>query len=158
VVTSRILARQDLARVADELRTAGKRIVVTNGCFDILHVGHVRVLDAARQLGDVLIVGLNSDESVRKLKGPTRPVNSEMDRAEVLANLRSVDFVTVFTEDTADELLKAIKPDIYAKGADYTVSSLPETKTVESFGGQIRLLELVPGKSTTNIVGKIQSC
>ncbi len=158
MVTSRILARQDLARVADELRTAGKRIVVTNGCFDILHVGHVRVLDAARQLGDVLIVGLNSDESVRKLKGPTRPVNSEMDRAEVLANLRSVDFVTVFTEDTADELLKAIKPDIYAKGADYTVSSLPETKTVESFGGQIRLLELVPGKSTTNIVGKIQSC
>ena len=95
---------------------------------------------------------------MRKLKGPTRPVNSEMDRAEILANLRSVDFVTVFTEDTADELLKAIKPDIYAKGADYTVSSLPETKTVESFGGQIRLLELVPGKSTTNIVGKIQSC
>lgn len=158
VATSRILTRQELARVADDLRTAGQRIVVTNGCFDILHVGHVRVLDAARQLGDVLIVGLNSDESVRKLKGPTRPVNNELDRAEILANLRSVDFVTVFSEDTADELLKAIKPDIYAKGADYTVSSLPETKTVESFGGQIRLLELVPGKSTTNIVGKIQSC
>ncbi len=158
MVTSRILARQELARVAEELRAAGKRIIVTNGCFDILHVGHVRVLDAARQLGDVLIVGLNSDESVRKLKGPTRPVNNEIDRAEILANLRSVDFVTVFTEDTADELLKAIKPDIYAKGADYNVSNLPETKTVESFGGQIRLLELVPGKSTTNIVGKIQSC
>jgi glycerol-3-phosphate cytidylyltransferase len=118
----------------------------------------VRVLNAARELGDVLIVGLNSDASVRKLKGPQRPVNSELDRAEVLANLRSVDYVTVFTEDTADELLKAVRPHIYAKGADYSTATLPEAQTVESFGGEIRLLELVPGKSTTSTIGKIQAC
>jgi rfaE bifunctional protein nucleotidyltransferase chain/domain len=155
-MTSRILTRQELARVADELRAAGKKIVTTNGCFDILHVGHVRVLNAARELGDVLIVGVNSDESVRKLKGPTRPVNSEQDRAEVLANLKAVDYVTVFSEDTASELLQAIKPDVYAKGADYTNATLPETPTVQSYGGEIAFLELVPGKSTTAIVAKIQ--
>lgn len=155
-MTKRILERQELAKIAAELRANGKRIVLTNGCFDILHVGHVRVLQAARDLGDVLIVGLNSDESTRRLKGPTRPVNTELDRAELLANLRSVDYVTVFTEDTADELLKAVRPHIYAKGADYTTTSLPEATTVESIGGEIRLLELVPGKSTTSIVGKIQ--
>ena len=155
-MTSRILTRQDLVRLAEELRAAGKRIVTTNGCFDILHVGHVRVLQAAKDLGDVLIVGVNSDESVRKLKGPTRPVNSEADRAEVLANLKSVDYVTVFGEETASELLECIKPHIYAKGADYTTSSLPETPTVQSYGGEIAFLELVPGKSTSAIVAKIQ--
>jgi D-glycero-beta-D-manno-heptose 1-phosphate adenylyltransferase len=153
---TRVLDRQELARLSAELRAAGKKIVVTNGCFDILHVGHVRVLNAARELGDVLIVGLNSDESTRRLKGPTRPVNNEADRAEVLVNLRSVDYVSVFGEDTAIELLTAIKPHIYAKGADYTNATLPEAPTVESFGGEIRFLELVPGKSTTNIVTKIQ--
>jgi rfaE bifunctional protein nucleotidyltransferase chain/domain len=155
-MTSRILTRQEMARVADELRAAGKKIVTTNGCFDILHVGHVRVLQAARELGDVLIVGVNSDESVRKLKGPNRPVNTQQDRAEVLANLKSVDYVTIFGEETASELLQSIKPDVYAKGADYTTCSLPETPTVQSYGGEIAFLELVPGKSTTAIVAKIQ--
>jgi len=155
-VTTRILDRQELSRISEELKAQGKRVVTTNGCFDILHVGHVRILNAARELGDVLIVGLNSDASTKRLKGPGRPVNSELDRAEVLANLKSVDYVSVFDEDTAIEFLKAVKPNIYVKGADYTTASLPEAPTVESFGGEIRLLELVPGKSTTNIVSKIQ--
>lgn len=157
-VTTRILERQELARISQELRAAGKIIVTTNGCFDILHVGHVRVLNAARELGDVLIVGLNSDESVRRLKGPDRPVNSETDRAEVLSNLRCVDYVTIFHEDTADEFLKSVRPHIYTKGGDYVPSTLPEYPTVTSMGGEVRLLELVPGKSTTSIVGKIQGC
>jgi rfaE bifunctional protein nucleotidyltransferase chain/domain len=151
-----VLDRQELARVSEELRKQGKRVVTTNGCFDIVHVGHVRILNAAKELGDVLIVGVNSDESVRRLKGPTRPVNSEQDRAEVLANLKSVDYVSVFPEDTAIEFLTAVKPNIYVKGADYTTASLPEAPTVEKFGGEIRLLELVPGKSTTCIVSKLQ--
>jgi rfaE bifunctional protein nucleotidyltransferase chain/domain len=151
-----ILDRQELIRISEELRKQGKRVVTTNGCFDIVHVGHVRILNAAKELGDVLIVGVNSDASVRRLKGPSRPVNSEQDRAEVVANLKSVDYVSVFAEDTAIEFLTAVKPNIYVKGADYTTASLPEAPTVESFGGEIRLLELVPGKSTTNIVSKLQ--
>lgn len=157
-MTTRILDRQELARVSEELRAAGKTIVTTNGCFDILHVGHVRVLNAARALGDVLIVGLNSDASVRRLKGPTRPVNSEQDRAEVLSTLRCVDYVTVFDEDTADEFLKSVRPHIYTKGGDYIPSTLPEYPTVQALGGEIRLLELVPGKSTTSIVEKLSGC
>lgn len=155
-MTTRILNRQELERVSAELRSQGKRIVATNGCFDIVHVGHVRILNAAREQGDVLIVGVNSDDSVRRLKGPTRPVNSEADRAEVVANLRPVDYVSVFDEDTAIEFLTAVKPHIYVKGADYTTTSLPETPTVEKYGGEVRLLELVPGKSTTNIVNKMR--
>jgi D-glycero-beta-D-manno-heptose 1-phosphate adenylyltransferase len=151
-----LIARSDLAALADKLRKEGKRIVTTNGCFDILHVGHVRILNQARHQGDVLIVGINSDESVQKLKGPSRPINSERDRAEVLLNLRSVDYVTVFGEQTPVEFLTEIKPNIHVKGADYTPEQLAETPVVTGFGGVVKILELVPGKSTSSIVSRIQ--
>lgn len=148
--------RQRLSELSDSLKAQGKRIVTSNGCFDLLHVGHVRILKAARALGDILIIGINSDESVRKLKGPARPINSELDRAEVLASLEAVDYVTIFGEDTPVEFLKAIKPDIHVKGSDYTADQLAETPVVESFGGIVKILELVPGKSTTSIVSRLQ--
>lgn len=151
-----LIPRSDLADLAEQLRKAGKKIVTTNGCFDILHVGHVRILDEARHQGDVLIVGINSDESVKKLKGPDRPINSEADRAEVLLNLRSVDYVTVFGEQTPVEFLTEIKPNVHVKGADYTPEQLAETPVVRQFGGVIKILELVPGKSTSSIVSRIQ--
>lgn len=151
----RVVDRQELARIAEDLRQEGKRIVTTNGCFDILHVGHVRVLEASRALGDILIVGVNSDASVSRLKGPNRPVNSEIDRAEVLSNLRSVDYVSIFTEDTAEEFLAVVKPDVYTKGADYTPDSLKETPIVEKHGGKVVILDLVPGKSTTATISRI---
>jgi rfaE bifunctional protein nucleotidyltransferase chain/domain len=155
-VPKRILNRQELAQVVQDLRSQGKRIVATNGCFDIVHVGHVRYLEQAQQLGDVLVVGINSDTSVQKLKGPHRPVNGEQDRAEVLAALRFVDYVSIFNEPTADEFLKAASPDIYAKGGDYTPESLPETPLVRSLGAEVVILNLVPGKSTTSIVERLR--
>src|SRR5579884_3042660 len=121
----RILDSQDLARIAADLHAAGKRIVATNGCFDIIHVGHTRYLEEARKLGDILIVGINSDDSVRQLKGSSRPINNEADRAEVLASLRCVDFVTIFGEPTADKFLQTVRPAVYAKGGDYTTDNLP---------------------------------
>ena len=151
-----LITRSNLASLSDGLRKEGKKIVTTNGCFDILHVGHVRILEAARRQGDVLIVGINSDESVRKLKGPSRPINAESDRAEVLLNLRSVDYVTVFGEQTPVEFLTEIKPDVHVKGADYTPEQLAETPVVQQFGGVVKILELVPGKSTSSIVSRIQ--
>ncbi|MDR3612786.1 MAG: D-glycero-beta-D-manno-heptose 1-phosphate adenylyltransferase [Candidatus Obscuribacterales bacterium] len=135
-----------------ELKAQGKKIVSTNGCFDILHVGHVRFLQAARALGDVLVVGLNSDDSVRRLKGPTRPVIGQADRAEILSALACVDYVCIFEEDTPVEFLKSVRPNVHAKGADYKPADLAETPVVESLGGQVNIIELVPGKSTTSIV------
>lgn len=150
-----ILNRQDLARVVAQLHAKGKRIVATNGCFDILHVGHTRYLEEACRLGDVLVVGINSDDSVKQLKGPNRPINNESDRAEVLAALRCVDYVTIFGEPTADEFLKAVRPQIYAKGGDYTPDSLPETALVERLGAELVIIKLIPGKSTTQLLAKI---
>jgi rfaE bifunctional protein nucleotidyltransferase chain/domain len=135
-----------------ELKLQGKKIVSTNGCFDILHVGHVRFLQAARALGDVLVVGLNSDPSVKRLKGPTRPVIGQADRAEILSALACVDYVCIFEEDTPVEFLKGVRPNVHAKGADYKPADLAETPVVESLGGQVNIIELVPGKSTTSIV------
>ena len=152
-----ILSREALLKLAKDLKTQGKRLVTTNGCFDILHVGHVRILEASKRLGDVLIVGINSDESVRRLKGPTRPITPEAERAEILASLRCVDYVSIFPEDTAVELLKAIRPDIYVKGSDWTQTTLSEAPVVESFGGQVKIIELVPGKSTTSLISRIQT-
>ena len=151
----KIVLRADIADLANNLRNQGKQIVFTNGCFDLLHVGHVRYLNAARELGDCLIVGLNSDASVRKLKGPTRPVNNEEDRAEVLAGLACVDYVVVFAEPTAEELVAEVRPDIYAKGGDYSVDQLPESSIVAAFGGRTVLLPEVQGRSTTNIIRKM---
>ncbi|MFH1066625.1 MAG: D-glycero-beta-D-manno-heptose 1-phosphate adenylyltransferase [bacterium] len=134
-------------------------IVATNGCFDILHTGHLRYLQAARQLGDGLIVGVNSDESVRALKGPNRPLNPEADRAEMLAGLSVVDWVVVFSETRAVNFLNAVKPHIYVKGGDYTTAQLDqdEVAAVTRNGGQIRILPLVPGRSTTGLIERLQS-
>ncbi len=141
----------------ERVRATGKRLVVTNGCFDILHAGHVTYLAAARALGDALLVGLNSDASVRALKGAGRPVNSEEDRATVLAALAAVDGVCVFEEVDALRLLAEVKPDSYAKGGDYTIDTInqPERRLVEGFGGKVVILPGVPGRSTTNVLAKI---
>ena len=138
-------------------RREAKNVVFTNGCFDILHAGHVRYLIAAKALGDVLIVGLNSDESVRKLKGEGRPVNPAADRAEVLAGLRAVDHVIVFGEATAEELVRQLKPDIYVKGGDYSLDSLPEAKIVAGYGGRTILVPMVEGRSTSNVILRLQN-
>ena len=132
-------------------------VVFTNGCFDILHAGHVRYLNAAKALGDILVVGLNSDESVRRLKGEGRPVNPAEDRSEVLAALRAVDHVVVFSEATAEELVRQLKPDIYVKGGDYSLETLPEAKIVDSYGGKTVLIPMVEGRSTTNVIRRLQN-
>jgi len=147
---------RQLAAVRDAFAAAGKRLVFTNGCFDLLHVGHVRYLQAARALGDALLVAVNGDESVRALKGPARPINSEEDRAEVLGALACVDYLTIFHTERVTELVRVIRPQVYAKGGDYSVESLDagERGALEAVGAEIRILPLVPGKSTTSIIEK----
>jgi rfaE bifunctional protein nucleotidyltransferase chain/domain len=140
----------------EEYRRNHKTLVFTNGCFDLLHAGHVRYLSEAKTLGDVLVVGLNSDESVGRLKGPGRPVNPAADRAEVLAALRSVDHVVVFAEDTAEELVRQLQPDIYVKGGDYSIDRLPESVIVASYGGRTVLVPMVEGRSTSNVIRRLQ--
>lgn len=154
-VAKKIQLRNDLAVIAKNLKTEGAKIVFTNGCFDILHLGHVRYLREAKKLGDILIVGLNSDNSVTALKGPDRPYISELERAEILASLECVDYVTIFDELRPDNLIKVIKPDIHVKGGDYKISELPERKLVESLGGKVAIIPPIKGRSTTNIVEKI---
>lgn len=151
---SKIIARAYLPPLLEQLRAARRHIVFTNGCFDILHVGHVRYLAAARALGDVLIVGLNSDASVTRLKGPSRPINTQDDRAEVLAALTAVDYVVIFADDTAAGLVAEIKPDIYVKGGDYRADTLPEARAAAAYGGRTVIVPLVDGKSTTGIIEK----
>ncbi len=138
------------------VRGTGRRLVITNGCFDLLHLGHVTYLETARNHGDLLLVGVNADAAVRKLKGPGRPVNPELDRALVLAALESVSAVTIFTQPTATEFLSLAQPDIYVKGGDYTIQTInqDERRVVESAGGQIVLVGLVEGRSTTNTLKK----
>ena len=150
---------QELAAIRDGLDGQGRKLVFTNGVFDLLHVGHVRYLQQARELGDALVVAVNGDESVRTLKGPTRPINGEADRAEVLAALESVDYVTIFPAVRVSHLVGVIKPQVYAKGGDYTVETLnPEERTaLEEAGSDIRILNLVPGKSTTATIEKWKS-
>lgn len=139
------------------MRASGKKLVVTNGCFDILHLGHVTYLENARNFGDLLLLGVNGDAGVRELKGPSRPVNSETDRAAVLAALESISGVCIFPERTATNFLAAAQPDIYVKGGDYTLETLnqDERRAVESAGGKIMLVPFVPGKSTTGLLEKI---
>lgn len=150
------VTRDNLPAFAAILRDSGQRMVFTNGCFDILHVGHVRYLGAARALGDCLVVGLNSDVSVRRLKGAARPVNEEADRAEVLDALRAVDYVTIFDEPTAAELIEILRPDMYVKGGDYTMDTLLEAKIVKGYGGRVELIDLVPDRSTTRVIEKLR--
>ena len=152
-----VLDRVLFAERAARLRAEGKRIVFTNGVFDILHVGHVRYLQEARALGDVLLVGVNSDTSVRRLKGPERPINGEDDRAEVLDALACVDSVSIFPEDNPEELLRLVRPAVHAKGGDYkTPDALPETPLVRSFGGEVIILNMVEGRSTTETIRKMK--
>jgi rfaE bifunctional protein nucleotidyltransferase chain/domain len=151
----KLINREQIAEVAKTNKAAGKTLVFTNGCFDIIHAGHVRYLAEARKLGDCLIVGLNSDSSVRELKGPTRPVNKQEDRAEVIAALAAVDYVVVFDEYTAEALIGEVKPNIYVKGGDYRIEDIPETKIVDSNGGKTVLIPEVPGRSSSNIIKKI---
>lgn len=134
----------------------GKKIVFTNGCFDILHRGHVTYLNQARSLGDVLVMGMNSDESVKRLKGPERPINKENDRKFVLENLKSVDFVEIFTEDTPLELIKIVRPMVLVKGGDWSIDKIVGGKEVISWGGEVFSLSFVDGYSTTGIIQKIQ--
>jgi len=151
-----LISRDEAAKTAERLRTEGKKIVFTNGCFDILHAGHVTYLAAAADLGDILFLGLNSDDSVRRLKGPERPVNIEEDRAVVLSGLSSVDYVCVFEEDTPYELIKAIQPDFLVKGGDYTPETIVGTDITEARGGEVVVIALVEGKSTTAIINKMK--
>ena len=156
-MTSKIIGIPELARRAQELRGQGKKLVFTNGCFDLLHVGHVRYLCSARQLGDVLAVGVNGDDSVRALKGPNRPLNSERDRAEVLAALECVEWVTIFPEVRATQLLEQVRPSIYAKGGDYTPETLHEEEraVLERIGAEIRIIPFAEGYSTTALISKL---
>jgi rfaE bifunctional protein nucleotidyltransferase chain/domain len=149
----------ELAAISEQLGAEKRKLVFTNGCFDLLHAGHVRYLQQARALGDALVVALNGDASVRALKGPTRPINDEQDRAEVLGALACVDYVTIFQAERVTDLVGVIRPQVYAKGGDYTVDSLDsgERSALENVGAEIKILPLVPGKSTTNIIKKWQS-
>ncbi len=146
----------EIESIAKQLKADGKTVVFTNGCFDILHAGHVRYLQAAKELGDCLILGLNSDQSVSAIKGPTRPINQQEDRAEVISALSAVDYVVIFDEPTAEDLVTAIKPTIYVKGGDYNVKDLPEAAIAEQYGGKTVLIPEVPGRSTTNMIKKMQ--
>ncbi len=152
-----LVERQDIAKFCEILRKGGQKVVFTNGCFDILHAGHVTYLEAAKAQGDVLVLGLNTDASVRRLKGPERTINSELDRAKVVGALKSVDYVVLFGEQTAEAVIAEVKPDIYVKGGDYTLDTLPEAKIVQSYGGKVAFIDMVEGRSTTNIINKIKS-
>jgi D-beta-D-heptose 7-phosphate kinase / D-beta-D-heptose 1-phosphate adenosyltransferase len=152
-----LLAHRDLLAIVAEHRRRGHRIVFTNGCFDVLHRGHVAYLRQARALGDVLVVALNDDGSVSRLKGPQRPVNPLEDRAGVVGAIECVDLVTSFAQDTPAELIEAVRPDVYTKGGDYTPQMLPETPIVERLGGEVRVLDYLSDHSTTAIVGRIRA-
>jgi rfaE bifunctional protein nucleotidyltransferase chain/domain len=172
----RVVALDDLPAALATERAAGRRIVLTNGCFDLLHVGHVRLLQACRRLGDVLVVGVNGDSTVRRLKGPGRPLVPQGDRAELLAALAAVDYVAIFPEPTAERLAELVRPDVYVKGADYARGSradggdagapddspvdaarLPEAAVVRRLGGRVVLVPLVPDRSTSGLVARIQA-
>ena len=150
-----ILDRDELVRHATSARETGARIVLANGCFDVLHAGHVRYLAGARQLGDILIVAINSDEQVAIQKGPGRPVLPAMERAEIVAALESVTYVTIFDEPTVEQLLLALKPDVHAKGTDYTTDSVPERDVVRSYGGEVAIVGDPKDHSTTEIIARL---
>jgi len=155
MMKEKIKARDDLSKIAQGLKAKGKRIVFTNGCFDLLHVGHIRYLEKARSLGDILVVGLNSDRSVRTIKGPDRPILHEQERAEILSGLWCVDYITLFDEPTPLELITSIKPNVLAKGGDWTKETTVGKEVVERSGGEVVILPFVEGSSTTNIIETI---
>lgn len=152
-----LVNREDIKALVDIIHHSGKTVVCTNGCFDILHVGHVRYLEATKAFADFSIVLLNSDKSVKSIKGPTRPINNENDRAELLSALKCVDYVVSFDEDSPRNLLDEIKPDVYTKGADYTMETLPEADIMRKNGTRVEFIKFVEGKSTTNVIRKMQN-
>ncbi|ADL11774.1 D-glycero-beta-D-manno-heptose 1-phosphate adenylyltransferase [Acetohalobium arabaticum] len=149
----KVTALSDLKEILQD--KTDEEIVFTNGCFDILHVGHIRYLQEAKAKGDFLVVGINSDKSVQQLKGKKRPIVPEMERAEMLAALEMIDYVVIFAEVTAKSIISELKPDIYVKGGDYKIDELPEAEVVAEYGGRIELVKEVKGASTTNIVAEI---
>jgi rfaE bifunctional protein nucleotidyltransferase chain/domain len=152
-----IVDRVSLVERIEQARKSGDRIVMANGCFDVLHVGHVRYLEAARELGDVLIVGINCDAQTRRLKGEGRPLVPQDQRAEIISSIEAVDVVTIFEEPTVTELLLAVKPDIHAKGTDYTEDSVPERDVVRSFGGRVAIVGDPKDHSSTEMIDKVSS-
>ena len=155
---TKIVRRSVLKGILDGLRGDGKRIVFTNGCFDILHIGHLRYLQEARAIGDCLVVGLNTDDSVRRLKGPERPFVPELERAEMLAGFACVDYVALFSEPTAVEIVRELRPDIYVKGGDYTsLDQIPEARIVAEYGGEVAIIPEIEGKSTTKLVSQVRT-
>ena len=152
MLNHKIYHRSELASILQQAKTDGNVVVTTNGCFDVLHLGHLRYLQAARQLGDMLVVAINSDSSVRQLKGENRPLVPEDERAEMLAGLECVDYVVIFPEETPISLLSELKPSIHVKGGDYKLEQLLERDVVEANGGKVIVGLNVPGKSTTNLI------
>lgn len=151
----KIKGKEDLHRIVQELKTKGKRIVFTNGCFDLLHLGHIRYLEEAKSLGDILVVGINSDRSVRNLKGPTRPILPEEERAEILSGLGCVDYINLFDDETPIELISLLRPHILAKGGDWTKETTIGREVVEQSGGNVVIIPFVDGSSTTNLIETI---
>jgi rfaE bifunctional protein nucleotidyltransferase chain/domain len=148
-------ARKELLRIVNDLKAKGKRIVFTNGCFDLLHIGHVRYLEEAKARGDVLVVGVNSDSSVRKLKGPKRPILPEEERAEILSGLGCVDYVTLFEERDPLKLITSLQPNVLAKGGDWTKEQIVGREMVERSGGEVVIIPFVEKASTSNVIGTI---
>lgn len=151
-----LISRQTLAELCREAKSEGKTIVFTNGCFDIIHAGHIAYLNDSKKLGDILVIGLNSDDSVKRLKGPSRPYNNINDRAVLLSALKPVDYVSVFDEDTPLELITAILPDVLTKGGDYNPDTIVGADVVRVGGGKVVVIKYVEGKSTTLIIDKLK--
>ncbi|MHA1833303.1 MAG: D-glycero-beta-D-manno-heptose 1-phosphate adenylyltransferase [Candidatus Baldrarchaeia archaeon] len=154
---SKIKTLTELKQIVDKIRRQGKKIVFTNGCFDLLHIGHVRYLQEAKNLGDILIVAVNSDESVKKIKGKGRPIIPAEERSEVIAALECVDYVVVFHETLPNRMIKILKPDVHVKGGDYSIGELPEAKIVKSHGGKVVILGKVEGHSTSEIIKRVKA-
>lgn len=154
-MTGKIISRAEIAALGECLRKAGRTIVFANGCFDLIHVGHVRYLEEARQQGDVLVVGVNSDRSVQKLKGEGRPLLPEHARAELLAAMESVDYVVIFDDATAGDILRDLRPDVHCKGTDYTEATVPEREVVRSWGGRVVIVGDPKTHSTRDVLARI---
>jgi D-glycero-beta-D-manno-heptose 1-phosphate adenylyltransferase len=152
-----IISRAKIKTVAETLRRKKKKIVFTNGVFDILHFGHIDYLTKAKKLGDILIIGLNTDASVKKFKGKDRPIQNQKDRARILDALKPVDYVVLFPEETPDRLIKLVRPDVLVKGADYKITEIVGAEFVKSYGGAVRRIKLAKGRSTTNLIRKMNS-
>ena len=156
-MSGRVISLEEASVLRAEAAEQGRRLVFTNGCFDLLHVGHVRYLKEASQQGDLLIVGLNDDRSARTVKGPGRPFVVQEERAEILASLECVDYVVIFGESTAEGLVETLKPDVYVKGGNYRLEDLPEAKAVARYGGQVYLTSLIPHRSTSSLISSIRN-